>query len=154
MEHADRAEFTEVVENEKREISFQIMEHIGVLSETKGWKKELNIVSWNNGPARFEIREWDDFHDYMRKGLAFTKGELKELRDILNDIDFSKIEIPETKARKRREDSISPFADNSTSSICRQLRLTAVATNSSTTLSAMTIAIASAGIFSCKNKIV
>ncbi|MBQ2867018.1 MAG: hypothetical protein II983_03060 [Firmicutes bacterium] len=114
MEHADRAEFTEVVENEKREISFQIMEHIGVLSETKGWKKELNIVSWNNGPARFEIREWDDFHDYMRKGLAFTKGELKELRDILNDMDFSKIEIPETKARKRREDSISPLTGSET----------------------------------------
>ena len=114
MEHADRAEFTEVVENEKREISFQIMEHIGVLSETKGWKKELNIVSWNNGPARFEIREWDDFHDYMRKGLAFTKGELKELRDILNDMDFSKIEIPETKARKRREDSIPPLTGSET----------------------------------------
>lgn len=111
MEYAERAEFTEVHETEKREITFQILEHIGVLSETKGWKKELNIVSWNNGPARFEIREWDDFHDYMRKGLAFTKGELKELRDILNDMDFSKVEIPETKARKRREEPLAAASE-------------------------------------------
>lgn len=102
MEYAGKAEFTEVQE---REVKFQIIEHIGILSETKGWKKELNIVSWNNGPARFEIREWDDFHDYMRKGLAFTKGELMELRNILNDMDFSKVDIPETKARRRREDA-------------------------------------------------
>lgn len=111
MEHAERAEFTEVHETREREITFQIVEHIGVLSETKGWKKELNIVSWNNGPARFEIREWDDFHDYMRKGLAFTKGELKELRDILNDMDFNKVEIPETKARKRREEPLAAASD-------------------------------------------
>ena len=111
MEHAERAEFTEVQENVQREITFQIIEHIGVLSETKGWKKELNIVSWNNGPARFEVREWDDFHDYMRKGLAFTKGELMELRDILNDMDFSKVDIPETKARRKREEPLAGAQD-------------------------------------------
>ena len=109
MENAERAEFTEVQEKPTEGgISFRIIEHIGVLSETKGWKKELNIVSWNNGPARFEIREWDDFHDYMKKGLTFTKGELMELRNILNDMDFSMVELPETKARRKREEEV-PF---------------------------------------------
>ena len=110
MENAERAEFTEVQEKPAGTggVSFQIVEHIGVLSETKGWIKELNIVSWNNGPARFEIREWDDFHDYMKKGLTFTKGELMELRNILNDMDFSMVELPETKARRKREEEV-PF---------------------------------------------
>lgn len=32
----------------KTEISFEIVEHIGVLSTgSKGWTKELNLISWN-----------------------------------------------------------------------------------------------------------
>ena len=93
MEYAERAEFTEIQERDGREVTFRIVEHIGVLSETKGWKKELNVVSWNNGPARYEIREWDDYHEYMKKGLTFTKGELKELRDLLDVMDFSKAAV-------------------------------------------------------------
>jgi hypothetical protein len=31
------------------DIVFEITKHFGVLSEEKsGWKKELNLVSWNN----------------------------------------------------------------------------------------------------------
>ena len=30
------------------EIKYEIIEQLGVLSETeKGWKKELNLISWN-----------------------------------------------------------------------------------------------------------
>ena len=30
------------------DFTFEIVEHIGVLSQTNnGWKKELNLVSWN-----------------------------------------------------------------------------------------------------------
>jgi hypothetical protein len=44
----------------------------------------------------------------MKKGLTFTKGELMELRNILNDMDFSMVELPETKARRKREEEV-PF---------------------------------------------
>ena len=34
------------------EIKYEVVEHIGVLSESaKGWKKELNRVSWNDTGA-------------------------------------------------------------------------------------------------------
>ena len=97
MEQTERTEFTE--NRERPEVVFHIVEHIGVLSESKGWRKELNVVTWNGGPAKLEIRDWDEYHEHMRKGISFTKGELKELRDILNDMDFSKVELPESKSR-------------------------------------------------------
>lgn len=36
------------------EIKFEITQHIGVLSESaKGWRKELNLVSWNGREPKF-----------------------------------------------------------------------------------------------------
>ena len=45
-------------------------------------------MSWNNYPAKYDIREWDPDHQKMSKGLTFTKDEMKELRDILNKLDL------------------------------------------------------------------
>ena len=42
------------------EFSFQIEEHLLVLSENdKGWTKELNRVSFNGAPAKYDIRTWE-----------------------------------------------------------------------------------------------
>ena len=41
------------------EIKYEVIEHIGVLSESaKGWKKELNRISWNGATPKYDIREW------------------------------------------------------------------------------------------------
>lgn len=69
------------------DIKFEIEEKIGVISENaKGWKKELNLVSWNGYKAKYDIREWDPDHKMMGKGLTFTKEELLELKALLEDI--------------------------------------------------------------------
>lgn len=71
------------------EITFEITKSLGVLSESaKGWTKEINLVSWNKYPAKYDIREWDPDHQKMSKGLTFTADEMKELRDILNELDL------------------------------------------------------------------
>lgn len=71
----------------KVEISFKIVEHIGVLSTgAKGWTKELNLVSWNGREPKYDIREWSPEHDKMGKGLTFSKDELEELKDILEKL--------------------------------------------------------------------
>lgn len=71
------------------EIKFEIKESFGILSESaKGWTKEINLVSWNNYPAKYDIREWDPEHLKMGKGVTFTADEIKELRDILNGLDL------------------------------------------------------------------
>ena len=41
------------------EFSFEIEEKLLVLSENdKGWTKELNRVSFNGAPAKYDIRTW------------------------------------------------------------------------------------------------
>ena len=66
------------------DITFEIVKHIGVLSESRtGWRKELNLVSWNGGDPKIEIREWDEAHNKMSRGIRFTESELVKLMDLL-----------------------------------------------------------------------
>lgn len=70
-------------------IKFDIQESFGVISETSnGWRKELNLVSWNDRAPKFDIRDWDSNHDKMGKGLTLSTDELRELKRILNEIDL------------------------------------------------------------------
>lgn len=67
------------------DFSFEIIEEIGVISESaKGWKKEINLVSWNNGEPKYDIREWAPNHEKMGKGVTMTKNEAMALARILN----------------------------------------------------------------------
>lgn len=69
------------------DIKFEIKENLGVLSEgSKGWKKELNLISWNDKEPKFDIRDWDSEHGKMGKGVTLTVEELRKLRDILNEV--------------------------------------------------------------------
>ena len=66
------------------DITFEIVEHIGVLSEnTKGWTKELNKVSWNGAAPKYDIREWAPEHEKMGKGVTLTEEEAKKLKELL-----------------------------------------------------------------------
>jgi hypothetical protein len=70
------------------DIKFEIKETTGVLSESsKGWKKELNLISWNDKEAKYDIRDWDAEHKKMGKGVTLTTDELNKLRDILNGVE-------------------------------------------------------------------
>ncbi|MDK2905728.1 MAG: hypothetical protein PWR12_1804 [Eubacteriaceae bacterium] len=70
-------------------ITFDIVEEIGVLSELpSGWQKELNLVSWNERDAKYDLRDWNADHDKMRKGITLTVDELVQLREILNGMDL------------------------------------------------------------------
>lgn len=68
----------------KTEISFEIIETLGVLStSTKGWAKELNLISWNGREPKYDLREWPPEHDKMGKGVTLSKEELDVLKGIL-----------------------------------------------------------------------
>lgn len=68
----------------KSEISFEIIETLGVLStSTKGWTKELNLISWNGREPKYDLREWSPEHDKMGKGVTLSKDELDALKGIL-----------------------------------------------------------------------
>lgn len=65
-------------------IKFEIVKHIAVLSESaKGWTKEINLISWNDRPAKYDIREWDENHEKMSKGITLTEEEVDILLEAL-----------------------------------------------------------------------
>ena len=69
------------------EINFEIKHHIGILSEgTKGWRKELNIISWNGREPKYDIREWAPEHEKMGKGTTLSNEEVKKLYELLTSI--------------------------------------------------------------------
>ncbi len=66
------------------EIKFEIINTIGILSESsKGWTKELNLISWNGREPKYDIRDWDPEHQKMGKGVTLTEKELKKLKELL-----------------------------------------------------------------------
>lgn len=69
------------------EFKFEIVEEIAILStNAKGWTKELNLISWNDREAKYDIREWAPDHEKMGKGVTVSKEELLKLKEALKDI--------------------------------------------------------------------
>lgn len=53
------------------DIKYDIVEEIGVLSENaKGWRKEINRISWNGAAPKYDIRDWAPEHEKMSKGIT------------------------------------------------------------------------------------
>lgn len=68
-----------------KDFKFEIIKEIGVLSEgSKGWQKELNLVSWNGADPKYDIRDWAPEHDKMGKGITLTKEEAAKLKELLD----------------------------------------------------------------------
>lgn len=69
------------------EIKYEIIETLAVLSESsKGWKKELNLISWNGREPKYDLREWSEDHTKMGKGVTLTLDELQTLKESLNKL--------------------------------------------------------------------
>jgi hypothetical protein len=66
------------------DITFEIVKPFGVISEEKGgWRKELNLVSWNGRTPKLDIRDWSPDHEKMGKGITLTKDEAAKLAELL-----------------------------------------------------------------------
>jgi hypothetical protein len=74
------------------DVTFKIKNQLLVLSTSiKGWTKEVNVVSWNNRKPKLDIREWDEAHEKMGKGITLNKDELLQLKELLNEMDFEQL---------------------------------------------------------------
>lgn len=66
------------------EFTYDITEELGVLSESKsGWRREVNLVSWNGAAPKFDVRDWAPDHEKMGKGISLTAAEIEKLKEIL-----------------------------------------------------------------------
>jgi hypothetical protein len=71
------------------EIKYDIVNSIGTISEnSKGWKKELNLISWNDRAPKYDLRDWSGDNQKMGKGITMTKEELIALKTLLNEMDL------------------------------------------------------------------
>lgn len=69
------------------QFKFDIIQNIAVLStEKSGWTKEINLVSFNGAPPKYDIRTWDPNHEKMGKGITLTKEELTQLESVLKEL--------------------------------------------------------------------
>ena len=66
--------------------SYEIVEHIEVLSSQGNTSKELNLVSYNGGAPKYDLRTWqrdEDGSEKMFKGITLNEEEAQLLRDAL-----------------------------------------------------------------------
>lgn len=71
------------------DIKYEIVKKIGVLSTAgSGWSKEINLISWNEREAKYDIRDWSADGEKMGKGVTLSKDELLALRDVLNKMEL------------------------------------------------------------------
>lgn len=65
----------------------KIMEHIATLSASGDYSRELNVVSFNDRPARLDVRVWRQDGSGNKtplKGIQLTDNEASALCDALN----------------------------------------------------------------------
>ncbi|MDE5990571.1 MAG: hypothetical protein K2O95_06765 [Clostridia bacterium] len=71
------------------EFKYEVIETYGSLSESsKGWRKDIKLISWNQKEAKYDIREWSPDGEKMGKGVTLSKEEVINLRDLLNKLDL------------------------------------------------------------------
>ena len=70
------------------EFKYEIVKELGVISEgARGWNRELNLVSWNDKPPKYDIRDWAPDHEKMGKGISMTEEEMNSLIELFNSRD-------------------------------------------------------------------
>ncbi|MBO4688397.1 MAG: hypothetical protein J5636_07770 [Clostridiales bacterium] len=70
------------------EIKSEVVKEIGILSTSKSnWNREVNIIRWNDGKPKLDIRDWAPDHERAGKGITLTAEEVAVLKELLSDYD-------------------------------------------------------------------
>jgi len=65
---------------DRKPLEVKIVEHLCVFqSNSSGWAKELNIVSWGGKAPKFDIRDWSPDHTKMSRGVTLSSVEAETL---------------------------------------------------------------------------
>ena len=72
-----------------KDFKYEIKEHIGTVSSANGGRfaLEVNLISYNDTPAKVDVRRWDRDTDKMLKGITMTREEAQILGQILLGMD-------------------------------------------------------------------
>ncbi len=88
MSERDKSNRSYSEEDQKETFQFEIISHLGSLGTTRsGWKRELNVVSWNGRPPRLDIRDWNPDHTKMGRGVGLNGVETENMIALLQGFD-------------------------------------------------------------------
>ncbi len=94
-----------MAENRSNEVTFEIVEHIGVIDSIENrdekWTKEVNVVAWNGGKPKIDVRDWNANHDRMGRGITLTEDQAMKLTKALVD-----------RFRSRAQEHSTPMRDD------------------------------------------
>lgn len=74
-----------------KNVKYEIVKHIGIISKKRSYQKEVNLISWNGRPSVIDIRNFKidkDGGKHPMSGVTVEKEDLLALRDILSRIDL------------------------------------------------------------------
>lgn len=71
---------------EKYTFDVKITEHIGEISRSGGYSKQLNKCAFNGREPKWDIRTWDTINNKPLKGLTLTGAELLTLYGLLREL--------------------------------------------------------------------
>lgn len=60
-----------------KDFSFTKERNIAIMSTNEGYTKECNLISWNDGKPKLDIRNWKE--DKPLKGISLDEEESKIL---------------------------------------------------------------------------
>ena len=72
------------------EIKYEIVQNASQSSSQRprGWERQLNLISWNDGEPKYDIRDWSPDGTRMGKGISLSHDELAILKGILEDMEL------------------------------------------------------------------
>lgn len=85
-----------------KDFSYKIIEEIGQVGEssTSGWSTRLNLISWNGGKPKLDIRSWNEDMTRMGRGISLSEDDAKDLAGLLNSylgFDVEDLDLPLTR---------------------------------------------------------
>lgn len=79
------------MESQKQTIKRDITNRFGMIKKTNQ-NIEINIISWNEGMKKMDIRVWSTDGKYPYKGITLDREEFYAFMDILSRVDPSLID--------------------------------------------------------------
>lgn len=77
-------------------VSYKIQENLAVLSVSEnGYTREVNVISWNHGPEKIDIRSWSP-ERVCTRGITLRMPEAMALYEILKDVSGGFLNLEET----------------------------------------------------------
>lgn len=72
----------------KKDYEHEIIQHYGTFTERpSGWTREVNLISWNEGEPKIDIRDWAPGYIKAGKGITLTIGEARAVAHIILEIE-------------------------------------------------------------------